>query len=201
MGFPGGSDSKESACNLGDPGSTPGLRRSPGEGNDFPLQYSCLGNSMDRRAWRATVHGVAKGQTRLSDSVSFIAVTSLKDGKECPSLMKQGFRDITFYYSSRWLEGLDLPQQGTIHKPLYSAFLYPSIRILTSRFSHLEKGHMIRQWGKEGRPGMHGNTRGCAGLSSESLPPLRLRNFKFVLWNATQWLKFHIVQRQPNFST
>ena len=67
LGFPGGSDSKESACNLGDPGSTPGLRQSPGEGNGFPLQYSYLGNSMDRGAWRATVHGVGKGQTQLSD--------------------------------------------------------------------------------------------------------------------------------------
>ena len=55
--------SKESACNAGDLGSTPGSGRSPGEGNGYPLQYSCLG----RGAWRATVHGVAKSQTRLSD--------------------------------------------------------------------------------------------------------------------------------------
>ena len=57
--LPGGSDSKESACNAGDPGSIPGSGRSPGEGNDNPVQYSCLGNLMDRGAWRATVHGVA----------------------------------------------------------------------------------------------------------------------------------------------
>ena len=56
-----------SACNAGDPGSIPGLGRSPGEGNGNPLQYSCLENSMDRGAWRATVHGVAERQTRLSD--------------------------------------------------------------------------------------------------------------------------------------
>ena len=56
---PGGSDSKVSACNLGDPGLMPGLGRS-GEGNGNPLQYSCLENSMDRGAWRATVHGVTK---------------------------------------------------------------------------------------------------------------------------------------------
>ena len=55
LGFPGGSDGKESACNVGDPGSIPGLRRSPGEGNGYPLQCSCLQNSMDRGAWRATV--------------------------------------------------------------------------------------------------------------------------------------------------
>ena len=60
MGFPGGSDGKESACNVGDPGSIPGLEKSPGERNGNPLQYSCLENSMDRGPWWATVHGVAK---------------------------------------------------------------------------------------------------------------------------------------------
>ena len=59
-GFPGDSDGKESACNVGDRGSIPGLGRSPGEGNSYPLQYSCLENPMDRGSWRATVHGVAK---------------------------------------------------------------------------------------------------------------------------------------------
>ena len=62
-GFPGGSDSKESACNGGDPGLIPGLGRSPGEVNGNPLQYSCLENPMDRGAWQATVHGVTKGWT------------------------------------------------------------------------------------------------------------------------------------------
>ena len=66
-GFPGGSDGKDSARNAGDPGSTPGLGRSPGEGKGYPLQYSCLENPMDRAAWQAMVHGVAKSQTRLSD--------------------------------------------------------------------------------------------------------------------------------------
>ena len=54
------SDSKESACNAEDQGSIPGSERSPGEGNGNPLQYSCLRNSMERGAWRATVHGVTK---------------------------------------------------------------------------------------------------------------------------------------------
>ena len=67
MGFPGGSDSKESACNAGDPGSIPGSGRSPGEGNGYLLQYSCLENSMDGGAWQDTVHGVTKSQTRLRD--------------------------------------------------------------------------------------------------------------------------------------
>ena len=67
MGFPGGSEVKASACNVGDLGPIPGSGRSPGEGNGNPLQYSCLGNPMDRGAWWATVHGVAKSRTRLSD--------------------------------------------------------------------------------------------------------------------------------------
>ena len=56
--FPGGSDSKESACNAGDLGLIPVFGRSPGEGNGNPLQYSCLKNAMDRGIWWATVHGV-----------------------------------------------------------------------------------------------------------------------------------------------
>ena len=62
MGFPCGSAGKESACNVGDMGSIPGLGRSPGEGKGYPLQYSGLENSMD-----CIVHGVAKSWTRLSD--------------------------------------------------------------------------------------------------------------------------------------
>ena len=56
-GHPGGSDGKESACSLGDPGSIPRLGRSPGEGNGNLVQYSCLGNPMERESWRAMVHG------------------------------------------------------------------------------------------------------------------------------------------------
>ena len=67
VGFPGGSDGKESACDAGDLGLIPGLGRSPGGGNGNPLQYSCLENPMDRGVWWIIVHGVAKSQTRLSD--------------------------------------------------------------------------------------------------------------------------------------
>ena len=67
LGFLGGSDGKESVCNAGDPGSIPGLVRSPGEGNGYPLQYSFLMNPMDREAWQAIVHGVAKIWTGLND--------------------------------------------------------------------------------------------------------------------------------------
>ena len=66
-GSPGGSDGIKSACNGGDPGSVSGLERSPAEGNGNPFQYSCLEYSMDRGAWWATVHGVTKNWTRLSD--------------------------------------------------------------------------------------------------------------------------------------
>ena len=67
LGFPGGSEVKPSACNAGDLGSIPGLGRSPGEGNGNPLQYSRLENPMDKGAWWATVHGVIKSWTQLSD--------------------------------------------------------------------------------------------------------------------------------------
>ena len=65
--FPGGSVSKESACNAGDLGSIPGSGRDPGEGNGNPLQYSCLENSMDKGAWWTTVHVLTQSQTQLID--------------------------------------------------------------------------------------------------------------------------------------
>ena len=71
MGFPGGSDGKESACNAGDPGLIPGLGRSPGEWNGYPLQDFCLEISTN---CRTTVHGVAKSRTPLSDSY-FTSIT------------------------------------------------------------------------------------------------------------------------------
>ena len=66
-GFPGSSNGKESACNAGDLSLIPGLGKSPGEGNDYSLQYSCLGNPIDRGAWRLQSIGVAKSWTRLSN--------------------------------------------------------------------------------------------------------------------------------------
>ena len=69
-GFPGGSDGRDSACHVGDPGLIPGLGRTPGEGNGNgnPLLHSCLENSTDRGDWQATVHGVSKSWTRLSNT-------------------------------------------------------------------------------------------------------------------------------------
>ena len=66
MGFPGDQCGKESSCNVRDASLVPGSRRSPGEGNGNPLQYSCLGNPMDRGAWQATVHGVAKKEAEVT---------------------------------------------------------------------------------------------------------------------------------------
>ena len=80
LDFPGGSDGKASVYNVGDPGSIPGLGRSPGEGNGNPLQYYCLENPMDRGAWQAAVYGVAKSQIRLSN------FTSLQDAKTAQCL-------------------------------------------------------------------------------------------------------------------
>ena len=67
VGLPGESVVMNPPANAGDPGSIPGSGRSPGEGNDNPLQYSCLENPMDRGSWRAIVPGVKKSQTRLSN--------------------------------------------------------------------------------------------------------------------------------------
>ena len=67
MGFPGGTVVKNPPAGAEDMGSIPGLERSPGEGNGSPLRYSCLGNPMDRGAWRGAVSGVEKVRTRLSD--------------------------------------------------------------------------------------------------------------------------------------
>ena len=76
--FPSGSDSKASTYNAGDPGSVPGLGRSPGEGNGNPLQYSCLENSMDGGTWWAAVHGVPKSWTWLSDFTFTLPLSSMQ---------------------------------------------------------------------------------------------------------------------------
>ena len=69
---------KEPACNSADPGWIPGSGRSPGEGTGNPLQYSCLENSIDRGAWQATVHGVTKSQTQLSNFTFFLFLSIIK---------------------------------------------------------------------------------------------------------------------------
>ena len=98
MSFPGSSDSKETACDTGNPSSIPGLGRSPGEGNGHPLQYSCLENSMDRGTWQATVHRVTKSQTWLSNTnIIYYRMPSLKDIFSFPSF------SVSFYLVERIL--------------------------------------------------------------------------------------------------
>ena len=75
MGFPGGSDGEESTCNAGNRDLIPGSGGSPGEGNDNPLQYSCLENSMDRGGWWAMVHATAELDTTEQLSLSFTYIT------------------------------------------------------------------------------------------------------------------------------
>ena len=81
-----GSDGKEPACNVGDPGWIPGSGRSPGEGNGNPLQYSCLENCMDRGSWQATVHGVAKCRTQLSNSHTLTYLLCVKPAQSVQRL-------------------------------------------------------------------------------------------------------------------
>ena len=100
-GFPGGSDGRESACNAGDQGLIPGSGRPPGEGNSNPLKYSCLKNSMDRGAWRATVHGVTKSQTWLSDLITLPLFASLSKEKEIMGIVGP-LMDQNLVVWSRW---------------------------------------------------------------------------------------------------
>ena len=75
---------EDSACHAGDMGLVPGLGRSPGEGNGNPLQYSCLGNSMNRGVWWAVDHGIAKGRTRLSVTATKFSVIWKEGGALLP---------------------------------------------------------------------------------------------------------------------
>ena len=86
-GFPGGSDGKASAYSAGDPGSISGSGRSPREGNGSPLQYACLENPMDGGTWQATIHGVTKSRTRLSEFTSLHLeklIVKVRDLPGCP---------------------------------------------------------------------------------------------------------------------
>ena len=93
LGNISGSEVKASACNAGDLGSIPGSGRSPGEGNGNPLQYPCLENPLDRGAWWATVYGVTKSRTWLSDWTELNWVDSAKFGN---SAVATGLEKISF---------------------------------------------------------------------------------------------------------
>ena len=110
MGFPGGSDGNKTACNAGDPGSIPGSGRSPGEGNGSPLQYSCLENSMDRGAWRDTVHVVRVGHdwvnkhTHCCSKRSYNSFLRKQRYKTWSLLSLAGIHELMKICSALWLE-------------------------------------------------------------------------------------------------
>ena len=124
MGFPSGSDSKESTCNAGDLGSIPGFGRSPGEGNVYPLQYSGLENSMDRGAWKIIVYGVAKSPDmteRLSPSLPpLLLPRGGTSGKEAASQCSRGERGRFHPWVGKILEeGHSNPlQYSCLEKPM-----------------------------------------------------------------------------------
>ena len=107
LDFPGGSDSKASAYNAGDPGLIPGLGRSPGDGNGNPLQYYCLENPMDRGAWQATVHGVSKSWTQLCN-FTFTSLTPWKESYDQPRQHIKS-RDITLPKKVRLVKVMVFP--------------------------------------------------------------------------------------------
>ena len=142
MGFPGGSDGKEPACNAGDLSSISGSGRSPGEGNGNPFQYSGLENPEHGGAWRATVHGVSQSRTRLSD-FTFIVVTSFShslhvvkvlDTQLCPTLSdpmdcSPPGSSQEFSRQEYW-SGEPVPSPGDLSDPATK----PGSPVLTGRF-------------------------------------------------------------------
>ena len=121
-GFPSGIYSKEFAYNAGDLGLIPGPGRSPGEGNGNPLQYSCLGNLMDKGAWRVTVHGVTKGWTQLCDwAVSlFLGLQPTSRGSELFMASVLSYKSVMFFLSATCsMPGLT----SAAAQPLHTSFL------------------------------------------------------------------------------
>ena len=126
LGFPGGSDGKESACNAGDRGLIPGLGRSPGGGSGNALQCSCLENPTDRGAWRAPVHGVAESQTRLSVQPGETPAREWPHGGLTPSA--RGPRPRRRLEASSWWAGGE--GDGGETEQLTSSFPGPTISVL-----------------------------------------------------------------------
>ena len=98
LGFPGGSDSKESACKAGDPGSIPGSGRSPGVENSTLLYYSCLENSMDRGAWQSAVHEVGHKELNVTNQLFLSLKSSLVNKASfCIYIWMQFYSPPAFY--------------------------------------------------------------------------------------------------------
>ena len=102
MDFPGGSDGKEYACNVGNLSSIPRSGRSPGEGNGNSLQYSCLENSMDRGAWWARVHGVTQSQTQLKQPSTHLRGYPVVSQEACRSGRKVSLFALLMVSNSKW---------------------------------------------------------------------------------------------------
>ena len=110
------------AGDIRDAGSTPGWGRFPGEGNGSPLQYSCLENPMDRRAWWATAHGVAKSRTRLSNFMFKHLIVLCLVTQSCPTLQAHGQRSLVGYSPlgfsrQEYWSGLPCPPPGDLLNP------------------------------------------------------------------------------------
>ena len=133
--FLGGSDGNESACNARDLGLIPGSGRSPGEGKGYPLKHSCLKNHMDGGNWRATVYGVAKSQTRLSD-FHFIALSLIFWRWNIMPLKLKSFpqKKGWFYFFSVITLKCDYLQIGS---QLYQSLLVQVCPIRMTVFAHL----------------------------------------------------------------
>ena len=137
MGFSCGSAGKESACNAGDLGLISGLGRSPGEGNGYPIQYSCLENPMDRGAWWVTVHGVTRVRHDLVTKATNLDLRTLKPtGNWCLVRTNLGV-DACYSFSDSFLS-----PTGVFLFP----FIYFLIYVFISLFMYLFVLFRRRQW-------------------------------------------------------
>ena len=152
--FPHGSDDKESTHNAGDSGLIPGSGRSPGEGNGYPLQYSCLGNPTDRRAWRATDHGVAKSQTWLCEFHFHFQWNQLLAFIYCMHIV--AIREKFAFYETILEPGKDV----NVFKMVKNCFARESFHWKTN-LGVLCTG---------GAPAMFGNTSGLAAFLKKATP-------------------------------
>ena len=129
--FPGGSESKESAYNAGGLGSVPGSGRSPGGGSENPLQYSGRENSMDRRAWWATVHGITKRNLKGIGSPFSNALSMLNKSKTKQALKnKDNLKGLWLRQAQEWR---CIPETDSHKVPCLSHRSFPAMLISRSQ--------------------------------------------------------------------